>query len=291
MFGSEPRRRGGAIGPASDHPGDRGARRAGLTKKAKCDRPDPFAFASALDGHSSEWYTVPAMDNLTNIQREVLELLRRHADLGDAPPSYRDLCKEFGWSSTGTARDHLRALARKGYIELSGGRARLVRLVEMPPVARVPLIGHVVAGSPVSAEEFVEGRVPVPAAWIGCGSAFALRVHGDSMVGAGILDGDTVIIRKQSAARDGDVVAATVGGETTLKRLKRRAGRTSLAAENANYPDIEVGDDDLLVHGVLIGLLRQVVRDIRGEATRRTMHAGAVGDSIHETARTTSDDA
>lgn len=220
--------------------------------------------------------SVIAVDQLTPIQREVLESLRRHADLGAAPPTYRDLCREFGWASTGTARDHLRALARKGYIELSGGLARLVRLSEMTPVARVPLLGHVVAGVPVQAEEFVEGRVPVPAGWIQQGSAFALRVHGDSMMGAGILDGDTVIIRKQSTAKDGDVVAATVAGETTLKRLRRVAGHTWLAAENPAHLDIEIGDGELLIHGVAVGLLRRLDGDTHTGTSRRTQQIGRV---------------
>jgi repressor LexA len=198
------------------------------------------------------------MDELTPIQREVLESLRRHADLGDAPPTYRDLCQEFGWSSTGTARDHLRALARKGCLELSGGRARLLRLSNVAPVVRVPLLGHIVAGLPVPAEELVEGQVPVPAEWVGSGSAFALRVHGQSMVGAGIQDGDVVVVRKQSTAKDGDVVAATVDGETTLKRLYRRSGRVRLVAENPSYPDLEVRSEDLVVHGIAVGLLRRL---------------------------------
>lgn len=198
------------------------------------------------------------MDELTPIQREVLESFRRRADVGDAPPTYRDLCQEFGWSSTGTARDHLRALARKGYLELSGGRARLVRLNDVAPVARVPLLGRVVAGSPVPAEALADGRVPVPAEWIGRGSGFALRVYGDSMVGAGVQEGDVVVVRKQSTAKDGDVVAATVGGETTLKFLGHRKGHVYLAAANPAYPDIEVRNEDLVIHGVAVGLLREL---------------------------------
>ena len=198
------------------------------------------------------------MDELTPIQRKVLESLRRCADLGEAPPTYRDLCQEFGWSSTGTARDHLRALARKGYLEPSGGRARLVRLNDMAPVTRVPLLGHVVAGSPAPAEEFEDGRVPVPAEWLGRGSGFALRVYGDSMLGAGVHDGDVVVVRKQSTAKDGDVVAATIDAETTLKRFRRRKGRIVLVAENSAYPDVPVDSDDLRVHGVVVGLLRRM---------------------------------
>lgn len=210
------------------------------------------------------------MDDLTPIQRKVLESFRRRADLGDAPPTYRDLCREFGWASTGTARDHLRALARKGFLELSGGRARLVRLKDPTQVARVPFLGHVIAGSPVPTEEMAEGRVPVPADWIGRSSAFALRVYGDSMIGAGVHDGDVVIVREQATAGDGDVVAATIDGETTLKRLRLRTGRTFLAAENPAFPDIEVIGEELEIHGVAVGLLRRFAGCVDDRTRRGT---------------------
>jgi repressor LexA len=195
---------------------------------------------------------------LTQVQARVLDVIRRRVDAGEPPPTYRELCTEFGWSSTGTARDHLRALARKGFVELSQGRSRQTRLSKLTPILRVPVVGHVVAGSPVPAEEVVEGDVPVPSAWMACSTAFALRVHGDSMVGAGIADGDLVVVRRQRTAKDGDIVAATIGAETTLKRLRRVRGRVVLRAENPEYPDIEIGDQDLMIHGVVVGLLRQL---------------------------------
>ena len=192
------------------------------------------------------------MNDLTPIQSKVLDLLRRRADCGEPPPTYRDLCREFGWSSTGTARDHLRALARKGFIDLAGGRARLTRLNAFAPAVRVPLLGHVAVGIRSPAEEYL----PVPAHWVRGASAFALRAHGDSMIGAGILDGDVVVVSKQSAAEDGDIVAATVDGVTTLKRLRWWNGRHFLAAENPAFPDIELRDREPVVRGVVVGLLR-----------------------------------
>lgn len=208
------------------------------------------------------------MDQLTPIQGQVLEALRRRADRGEPPPTYRDLCDEFGWSSTGTARDHLQALARKGYLDLAGRRARLLRLHdEVTPVVRVPLLGRVVAGSPVPAEEDVEGRVPVPADWIGSGSYFALRVCGDSMTGAGVFDGDVVVLRAQFSAQDGEVVAATIEGETTLKMFRRKGTRAVLAPANPHYRDIEIGAADLVIHGIVVGLLRRYPL-LRAERTR-----------------------
>lgn len=211
-----------------------------------------------FDNHSFEWYPERVDDRLTLIQARILAAIRRRADRGEPVPTYRDLCAEFGWSSTGTARDHLQALARKGYLELSGGRAhRQIRLREEPlAVIRVPVVGRVVAGSPITAEENVEGRIPVPAEWAGRGAHFALRVTGDSMKDAGILDGDHVIVRQQASAEDGDIVVATLEGETTLKRLRRRGRLVSLVAENPCYRPIEVRTDAAVIHGVVVGLLR-----------------------------------
>lgn len=179
--------------------------------------------------------------------------------MGDAP-TYRDLCSEFGWASTGTARDHLQALARKGVLRLSGGRARLLRLQEdIEPVGRVPLLGRVVAGAPTLAEESVEGHLPVPFDWIRNGSHFALTVDGDSMRDCGILDGDVVVVRRQSVAADGDVVAVTVDGETTLKTFRRKNERALLCPENPAFSVIDITDADVTVHGVAVGVMRQLV--------------------------------
>src|ERR1700682_2274994 len=115
------------------------------------------------------------MKALTTIQRRVLEALRRRADRGESAPTYRELCAEFKWASTGTVRDHLRALVRKGYLELAGGHRQLRLREEHPLVARVPLVGRVVAGIPVISDENIEHRIPVPAAWTRRGTFFAVR--------------------------------------------------------------------------------------------------------------------
>ncbi len=218
------------------------------------------------------------MESLTQVQADVLAAIRGRLDRGEPPPTYRDLCAEFGWGSTGTVRDHLRALARKGYLELSGGRAhRQIRLLdESPAASRVPLVGRVVAGVPLAAEENVESRIPVPEEWIGRGRHFALRVNGDSMMNAGILDGDCVVVRQQATAEDGDIVVATLDGETTLKRLRRSGRRVSLAAENPRYRPIEVQSENAVVQGVVVGLMRGYLgRGRRGPAgtPRRKGHA------------------
>jgi repressor LexA len=193
---------------------------------------------------------------LTPIQAKVLDAVRRRADRGQPPPTYRELCAEFGWGSTGTARDHLQALARKGYLELSGGH-RSVRLrEERPALTRVPLVGRVVAGVPVTSEEHAEAMIAVPAQWTARGSYFALRVSGDSMRDAGILDGDEAVVRRQATAKDDDIVVATLDGETTLKRLQLRGSRARLVAENPRYRPIDIRTESAIIHGVVVGLMR-----------------------------------
>jgi repressor LexA len=196
------------------------------------------------------------MDALTPIQRQLLSALRRRAGGGELPPTYRELCEEFGWRSTGTVRDHLRALARKGFLELTGKHRNLRLQEEQPKVTLVPLLGRVVAGMPVISDENVEESVAVPAAWAGRGPLFALRVAGDSMGDAGILEGDQVIVRQDSAANDGDIVVATIEGETTIKRLRLTKNHATLVAENPMYRPIEVRVEDVVVQGVVVGLMR-----------------------------------
>jgi repressor LexA len=196
------------------------------------------------------------VEGLTTIQAQVLEALRRCADQGEPAPTYRELCAEFGWRSTGTVRDHLRALVRKGRLELTGRHRQLRLREERPPVARVPLVGRVIAGVPVISDENVEQHVPVPASWTSRGTFFAVRVAGDSMRDAGILEGDQVIVRQQAVAADGDVVIATVEGETTIKRLRLRGRRAMLVADNSQYRSIEVRAEEAIIQGVVVGLMR-----------------------------------
>ena len=197
------------------------------------------------------------MPTLTQKQARIFDYLCQQVDQGEPTPTYRDLCAHFGWASTGTARDYLRTLSRKGYVELGGRKARRVRLRRRSvPVTRVPLFGEVVAGTPIAAEQSADGLVPIPAEWASRGSHFALRVCGDSMKDAGILPGNHVVVRIQSTAEDDDIVVATVDGETTLKRLSLRGRRAVLRAENAAYRPIQLRTGTTLIQGVVVGLLR-----------------------------------
>ena len=186
----------------------------------------------------------------------MLDALRRRVDAGKPPPTYRELRAEFGWRSTGTVRDHLQALVRKGFVRTTGKHRNIQLCEERPPITVVPLVGRVVAGIPVISDESTEGHVAVPAAWAGRDTLFALRVVGDSMRDAGILEGDHVVVRKAYAPNDGDIVVATLEGETTVKRLRLRKNRVTLVAENPMYPPIEVGTEDAVVQGVVVGLMR-----------------------------------
>jgi repressor LexA len=206
---------------------------------------------------------------LTEKQAAVLDFLRRRADRGEPPPTNQEICDEFRWSSTRAARDHLQRLERKGYVELSGRGHRRVRLRdESTPVARVPLVGRIVAGMPVESLQNLEGHVPVPAEWIGGGTCFAVRVKGDSMRDAGILEGDLVVARKQPTAENGDVVVAILNGESTLKRLRRHGRGTTLVAENRRYRSLPVRTESAEVQGVVVGLMR-AFRPTRGWAYHR----------------------
>lgn len=197
---------------------------------------------------------------LTPAQAGLLAAIRDRASRGEPVPSYRDLCEEFGWASTGTARDHLQALARKGYITLGGGRARQVRLVDAPvPVARLRVLGHVVAGRSSAAVELEDEEIAVPASWLTRGRHFALNVDGDSMRDAAIVDGDMVVVREQSTAKNGEIVVASVDGETTVKRLKIAADGIRLVAENPRYAPIDVSGD-VTIHGVVVAVMRSLAR-------------------------------
>jgi repressor LexA len=196
-------------------------------------------------------------EQLTKPQRLVLEAFRRRAHNGMPAPTYRELCAEFGWRSTGTARDHIRALARKGLLDRAAGKARATHLRGCGgEVLHLPLAGSVAAGHPVVTEEDVRAEMPIPAFMLPHGSGFLLRVRGDSMEGAGILDGDFVVVRKTKRASEGDVVVVTLDGETTLTRLVRSRGSWVLAPENPKYLPIEVATEEAVVQGVVTGVMR-----------------------------------
>ena len=210
------------------------------------------------------------MDGPTAIQQAVLTAIERRKADGLSPPTYRELCEEFGWASTATARDHLKALNRKGLLDLPGRSHRGVRSKRSQSEAiGVAVLGRVSAGKPVPSQEDLLGYIAVPKTWLGRGEHFALQVSGLSMIDAGIFDGDCVVVRRQSSAEPGDIVVATLAAETTLKRFERKAGRIILKSENSSMASIEPKTDDFQIHGVVVGLSRAY--GARGVATSQYM--------------------
>lgn len=220
-----------------------------------------------MDYHSNEWYQRRVLSELTEAQQRVVDAFRDVAASGEPPPTLRELCGRFGWASTGTARDHLRALVRKNVLRREAG-ARNYRLADpTEPGIPVPVLGRVAAGRPILAIENLDGETTVPASWARGGRVFALRVEGESMSGAGILDGDMIVARASRDARDGDIVVARLGDEVTVKRLRLAGRRSVLVPENDHFKPIKV-DEGTSIDGIVVGLLRDFgSRRMRGGAS------------------------
>mgnify|MGYP002777226488 FL=1 len=197
------------------------------------------------------------MKELTDRQREVLDFIERYHGERSYPPTIREIAEFFRISVKG-AYDHLKALEKKGYMRLGENRSRSIELLgksySPSPLAEIPLLGSVAAGKPIFADENFESSVHVPAAMAAKGRCFALRVRGDSMTGAGILDGDIAVIEQRHTADDGDIVVAMLEDSVTLKRFYREKGRIRLAAENPAFAPIYT--QDVRVLGALRGIMR-----------------------------------
>ena len=194
------------------------------------------------------------MEDLTPRQQEILDFIRSTLEVLGAPPTRLEICSAFGFASPNAAEDHLRALARKGAIVLEPGSARGIRLVEQ---LGLPLIGSVAAGSPLLAVENQLGRVPFSPDLFTPRPDYLLKVRGNSMTGAGILDGDLLAVHKTAEAKSGQIVVARLGDEVTVKRLKYKGGRVELIAENPDYEPIVVNRGTVFaIEGVAVGLIR-----------------------------------
>ena len=199
------------------------------------------------------------MKSLTDRQQEVLGFLKGYIREHKYPPTIREVAAEYKISVKG-AHDHVKALEKKGHIHCDLGRSRAIEILDHkddpPDFVEIPLLGHVAAGDPLFAEGNWDGTVKVPAENLGTGRHFALRVQGDSMEGAGILDGDTAIFAQRHRADNGDIVVAVVNDEAvTLKRFYRESNRIKLRAENPVYPPIYT--QNVRVLGKLACIIRQ----------------------------------
>ncbi len=197
---------------------------------------------------------------LTPRQAEILDFIRRHAAETGMPPTRAEISAAFGFRSPNAAEGHLRALARKGVIELLPGASRGIRLcAEARPGNTLPVIGRVAAGSPILAQEYVEDELTLSPELFDPPADYLLRVRGMSMRDAGILDGDLLAVHTTQQARDGQVVVAHVGDEVTVKRLKRDGVRVILLPENPDFEPIEVDPlrDEFRIEGVAVGVIRR----------------------------------
>jgi len=206
---------------------------------------------------------------LTARQREVLEFMRIFGERHGVPPAVREIGERFDFTPR-AAFDHLRALERKGMLERRVTGKRASRTLVLPAqkgsrrveTAGIPLLGRIAAGAPITAVEHHEDTIPLRPDWLGVAGreVFALRVRGDSMINVHIVDGDLVLVRKQDTAGSGDIVAAMVDGEATVKRFGREGGAVVLRPEHPTMKPIvvEPGRGDFRILGKVVGVVRQV---------------------------------
>jgi len=200
---------------------------------------------------------------LTARQKAVYDFLLSHLQEYGFPPTVREICKQFGIKSTKGVTDHLAALERKGFIRRRKETSRGIEIVDKKPsvekAVELPVLGSIAAGEPSLAVQNPDGYIAVDQRFVPKGESFVLRVRGDSMIEAHILDGDYVIVKRQQEARDGDIVAVCISDEATVKRILRGPDRIVLKAENRAVEDIEVEGSDLQSFRIL-GVVTAVVR-------------------------------
>lgn len=202
------------------------------------------------------------MSELTPRQLEILEFIRDFSYEEGYPPTRIEIAEAFGFRSPNAAEEHLRALDRKGVIELLSGASRGIRLLEeVEEEEGLPVIGRVAAGSPILAEEHVEDRYPVDPALFHPRAHYLLRVHGMSMQDIGIMDGDLLAVHRTSRAENGQVVVARLDDEVTVKRFRRRGSIVHLIPENEDFEPIRVDlrEQPLDIEGLGVGILRNGV--------------------------------
>jgi repressor LexA len=224
-------------------------------------------------------------DGLTPRQRLVLETVRASVESRGYPPSMREIGDAVGLTSPSSVKHQLTALERKGYLRRDPNRPRAIEVVQpddsrgvaalpggtgalglgdedsavrdgAPEAAYVPVVGRIAAGGPILAEQLVEDVFPLPRQLVGAGELFLLKVVGDSMIEAAICDGDWVVVRRQPVAENGEIVAAMLDGEATVKTLKRADGHVWLMPQNAAYSPID-GD-----HAQILGRVVSVLRSL-----------------------------
>ncbi|MDT5219354.1 MAG: repressor LexA [Mycobacterium sp.] len=238
------------------------------------DSNDPPAADRARSGGAAPATRLHAVDStLTERQRTILEVIRASVSTRGYPPSIREIGDAVGLTSTSSVAHQLRTLERKGYLRRDANRPRAVDVrgaddVMTPPVTDVagsdalpqptyvPILGRIAAGGPILAEEAVEDVFPLPRELVGEGTLFLLKVVGESMVEAAICDGDWVVVRQQNVADNGDIVAAMIDGEATVKTFKRAGGQVWLMPHNPAFDPIPGNDATVL--GKVVTVIRKI---------------------------------
>jgi len=199
-------------------------------------------------------------DGLTARQRQVLELVREHIEESGMPPTRAEIATALGFRSANAAEEHLRALARKGVVELLPGASRGIRLKEAAPEEEgLPLVGRVAAGRPLLAEEHIQGHYRVDPALFKPRPHYLLQVQGMSMKDAGIIDGDLVAVHRTPEVRSRQIVVARLDDEVTVKRYRQEGKIVWLLPENPDFEPIRVDLDrqPVVIEGVVVGVVRR----------------------------------
>ncbi len=196
-------------------------------------------------------------NDLTPRQQEILRLIQNTIEDEGYPPTRAEIARTLGFRSANAAEDHLRALERKGYIELLPGQSRGIRLNLVPD--GLPVVGQVAAGEPILADQHIEGYVDLPGNFFSPGADYFLRVRGDSMCKAGILDGDLLAVHRDAEARNGQIIVARLDQEVTVKRYERKRNTVRLLPENDEYEPIvvDLNEQTLVIEGHAVGVIRR----------------------------------
>ncbi len=199
---------------------------------------------------------------LTRRQREILTFVQRYAEAHGYPPSVREIGQALGLTSSSTVHSHLSALEKKGYLRRDPSKPRALEVLrderEVPPkkVVPVPVIGRVAAGQPILAQQNIEDYFPLPTDFVRADECFILQVRGDSMVDAGIYDGDLLVVRRQQNATNGDIVVARIDDEATVKRFFKEDDRIKLQPENSRMEPIYTRD--AVIEGIATAIIRRL---------------------------------
>lgn len=204
---------------------------------------------------------------LTERQESIYKFIKEFIEFNSYPPTYREIGTHFNIASTFGVKRHIDALIKKGFLTIGENSSRTISLTTssiedsqptMSDTIEIPIIGRVAAGQPILAEENIEGTFNIQSSLInGKANCFALKVKGDSMINAGIFEGDVVIINPQKEANNGEIIVAMIENEATLKRFERKNGKVSLIPENDNYSPILVNkEDNFSIIGKALGVFR-----------------------------------